>query len=475
MADQHTDSVEQYELVITGGTIVTPREQYEADIGVQDGRIQTIADDLSSATTENQVAVDGQHVLPGVIDGHMHLWEPGFVADDDFSEGTRAAAAGGVTTIVCQPLTIPEVQTAEIFHQKRKTGEQTSYIDFGLHGGVSLDNLDELENLWEAGCTAFKIFMAGQDDPERTHDGRSAIVGGLTTGELQEAIERIGSFEGTVLFHAENEAMVQHATKQLKDAGRTDPMAFAESRPPEAEEMAIQQALFFLKRNDCRGIFLHTTVPEGVESVREARTEGHDVWVESGPHILNLTHEDLKERGPWVTYAPPMRDEARVADLWEQLRDGDIHLLASDHGPVEAELKEGGTENVWDSQPGVPGAETLVPIMLNGVAEGRIELEHLAATFGENPAKVYGLYPRKGTITVGSDADFTIVDMDRSRTISADDLYTSCGWTPFEGYEIGGDVTHTIVGGQVVAREREILGNPGDGTFIPRLGADSEV
>jgi dihydroorotase/allantoinase len=458
-----------YELVVTGGTIVTPRDRYEADIGVHEGRIDTIADDLSRAAADERVTIDGQYVLPGAIDGHMHLWEPPFVADHDFRDGTRSAAAGGVTTIVCQPLTTPEVQTVETFEDKREIGEQSSYIDFALHGGVSSDNLDDLEALWEAGCTAFKIFMAGEDDPDRTHDGRSAIVGGLTTGELQEAIERIGSFGGTALFHAENQAMVDHATKRIKEAGRTDPMALADSRPPESETMAIQQALFFIKRNDCRGVFLHTTVPEGVEMVEDARQEGHDVWVETGPHILNLTHEELKERGPWVTFVPPNRDRDRVDQLWDQLHGGDIQLLASDHGAVDPDLKEGGMENIWDSVPGLPGAETLVPMMVNGVGEGRIDLEHLAAAFGENPAKVYGLYPRKGAIAVGSDADFTVVDMDRSRTITAEDLHMSCGWTPYEGYELTGDVTHTIVGGEVVARDGEVLGDPGDGQFVPRI------
>jgi len=464
-----TEPGSDYDLIVSGGTVVTPRDRYRAEIGVEDGRISTITDDLSTADADERITVDGQYVLPGAIDGHMHLWEPGFVADHDFREGTRAAAAGGVTTVVCQPLTIPEVQTAEIFEQKRETGEETSYIDFALHGGVSSDNLDELEDLWEAGCTAFKIFMAGADDPERTHDGRSAVVGGLTTGELREAIERIGEFGGTALFHAENQAMVDHATKRVKEAGRADPMAFAESRPPESEIMAINQALFFLKRNDCRGVFLHTTVPEGVEMVREARQDGHDIWVETCPHILRLTHQELRERGPWVTYAPPNRDEDRVARLWEQLRDDGIHLLASDHGPVEPELKEGGMENIWDSQPGVPGAETLVPMMIKGVTDGKIDLEHLAAAFGENPAKVYGLYPQKGAITVGAEADFTVVDLDRTRTISAEDLHMSCGWTPFEGYEITGDITHTIVGGQVIARDGEVVGEPGDGTFVSRL------
>jgi dihydroorotase/allantoinase len=469
--EDRPSETESYDLVVAGGTVVTPRDRYRADVGVRNGRIATLSDDLSTVAATEQVTVDGQYVLPGAIDGHMHLWEPGFVADHDFRDGTRSAAAGGVTTVVCQPLTTPEVQTVDIFEEKREIGERTSYIDFGLHAGVGADNMDELEALWEAGCTAFKIFMAGEDDPDRTRDGRSAIVGGLTTGELQEAIERIGSFGGTALFHAENQAMVDHATKRVKAAGRTDPMALADSRPPESETMAIQQALFFLRRTDCRGVFLHTTVPEGVEMVREARQDGHDVWVETGPHILNLTHEELTERGPWVTFVPPNRDRGRVDRLWEQLDAGDIHLLASDHGAVDPDLKEGGMENIWDSVPGLPGAETLVPMMVDGVGEGKIDLEHLAAAFGEHPAKAYGLYPRKGAITVGSDADFTVVDLDRTRTISADDLHMSCGWTPFEGYELTGDVTHTIVGGEVVAREGEVLGDPGDGRFVPRLDA----
>jgi dihydroorotase/allantoinase len=282
-------------------------------------------------------------------------------------------------------------------------------------------------------------------------------------------MEEIGSFDGTVLLHAENDEMIKHYTNKMKANGRTDYRSFLESRPPEAEAMAIEQALFIIKRTGGRGIFLHTTVPEGVETIREARNDGHDVWVETGPHILNITEADVEERGPWVTFSPPPRDRQRVEELWEQLAAGDIHLLASDHGPVKRELIEAGEENIWDGMPGVPGIETLVPLAIDAVSEGRIELETIAATLGENPAKLYGLYPRKGSIQVGADADFTIIDMTDSQEIRADELYTSCGWTPFEGRTIQGGITHTIVQGEVVAKNGEVLGSPGDGAFVPRL------
>ena len=447
-----------FDLKILKGTIVHPRGRYQADVGISDGKIVAIADDLSTAEASKSLMVEGQYVLPGCIDSHMHLWEPGFVAAPDFADGTRTAAAGGVTTIIDHPLTIPEVLNADVFEQKKLLGERSSYVDFALHGGVGEDNLAELQPLWEAGCTAFKIFMS---------DSGSKVCA-LDSGKMLDAFRTIGAFGGTVILHAESNPMLAYNREQLLRQGRKDYMAFVDWRPPEVEIEAIRRALYLLKGTGARAGFLHTTVPEGVEAVMKEHRHGMDVWVETCPHNLYLTTEHLQQKGPWVTFAPPVRDPEQVEKLWSQLRNGMIATMGSDHGPIERQLKEAGLENIWDGLFGIPEAETMVPLMLNAVAKGWIRLEQVVSILAENPARIYGLYPRKGSIQVGSDADFTIVDLSESYRLHAAKMYTTCGWIPYEDWEITGKVLHTIVRGNVLVEDGRVTGQPGYGKFIRR-------
>ena len=447
-----------YDIILKGGTIVSPQNHFPADIAVRNGKIVAIAENLNLADANAVLFLKDQHILPGCIDSHMHLWEPGLIAEYDFKDGTRASAAGGVTTIIDHPLTIPEVLNRKIFEEKVLLGERTSYTDFALHGGVGLDNLADLPGLWQAGCTAFKIFMCDS----------GSKVAGLSDGQILAAFRMIGSFGGTVLLHCENEMMLRYNREVLQKAGRKDNAAFVEWRTPEVEAEAIHRALFLLRNTGARAVILHTTIPEGVGMVTEAKQQGRDIWVETTPHNLYLTHKDLREKGPWVTFAPPVRDESSADQLWELLRDGFIDTVGSDHSAVDPKTKETGENDTWKGQFGVPEGETLVPLMINAVAEGRITLERLVTVLAETPAHLYGLYPQKGTIQVGSDADFTIVDLNQSHTLRAKDMYTACRWIPYEGRQIKGQVTHTILRGKIIAKNGKILGSPGDGKFIPR-------
>lgn len=447
-----------YDLILHNGTLVNPRGRFRADVAVQDGKIALIGERLGEVDARKKVDLSGHFILPGCIDSHMHLWEPGLVAAPDFRAGTLASIAGGVTTVVDHPLTIPEVLNSSVFTEKVAIGERTSYTDFALHGGVGLDNLADLPGLWEAGCTAFKIFMCES----------GSKVAGLSSGQLLAAFRVIGSLGATVILHAENDEILRYNRQQLAQVGRKDPMAFVEWRPPEAETEAIHRALFLLKGTGARAVFLHTTVPEGVELVRRARLDDLDVWVETCPHNLYLTHDHLRQRGPWVTFAPPVRDPARAALLWKQLGEGLISTMGSDHGAVDAERKKAGEEDIFHGQPGVPGAETMVPLMLDAVAQGKISLEGLTAFLSENPARLYGLYPAKGAIQVGSDADFTVVDLSQTYSLKASKMYTSCGWIPYEGWQVTGRVTHSILRGKIAMQHGDVLGQPGDGCWIRR-------
>lgn len=446
------------EVLVSGGTIVTPRGRLKADIAVRNGRIRAIGEDLSASPEAARIDAGGLTILPGVIDPHSHLWEAGFVSGPDFTDSTASAAAGGITTIVEMPLTVPEVLDVAVFEQKAELGRRTSHVDFALHGGVSPDHFDDLEGMWRAGATALKIF---------TCDTGCAMRGVINDDDLVEALTRIAGFGGLATFHAENDELLVSNLAKLREQGRRDNAAFTAWRTETAELEAINRILFYAGRIGARVNIVHVTSPEGVRLIRRARAEGVQATAETCPHYLYLTEDDIAERGAWVTCAPPMRGPDAMQGMRDLMRDGDILTVGSDHGPVDPELKRRGHNDVFAGQCGMPGNETMVPLLLNLVAEGRMSLERLAEVSSEAPAKLYGLYPRKGAIEIGSDADFTIVDPAEAWTIAQESLIGRAGWTPFEGLAVQGRVRMTVIRGRIVARDGRVVGEPG-ADFIRR-------
>ncbi len=448
-----------YDLLLRNGIVVNADGANAAEVAVRHGKVAALLPPGASASARDTLDLHGLHVLPGCIDPHTHLWEPGLCAAYDFRDGTRTAVAGGITTIIDHPLTIPEVVSRSRFEEKVALGEQTSYCDFSLHAGITSSNLKELRGMWEAGATALKTFMCQS----------GSAVDELDDAALLATLREIGSLKGIALFHAENQRLIDDCEARLRAAGRTDYMTLADWRPPEAEAEAINRAIFFCGVAGARGVFIHTTVPEGVEMAAAARRRGIDVVVETCPHYLYLSTDDLAEYGPWVKCQPPIRDRARVERLWRQLRAGNIVMIGSDHGPVERALKERGLQNMWEAQGGMPSTETLIPLMLQAVADGKLTLQQVVSLTSTYTARWYGLYPRKGVIAPGADADFTVVDLNADWIVHAADLVSPCGWTPFEGRAIRGQVRYTILRGQTVAADGKptAAARPGYGRFYP--------
>jgi allantoinase len=442
--------------------IVTPSGRRRADIFVENGVIAAIGDGLEVPARAAVIDAGGLVVLPGVIDPHSHLWEAGFVSAPDFADSSASAAAGGITTLIDMPLTVPEVLDAETLRLKARLGERTSHVDFALHGGVSPHNLDALEPMWREGATAFKIF---------TCDTGCPMAGLVDDADLLQALRVIASFGGLATFHAENDELLKANLVRLRREERADNLAFAEWRDETAELEAINRVLFYAGRTGTRANIVHVTSPAGVALIAEARARGVDATAETCPHYLHLTTEDLAERGAWVTCSPPVRGPAARDGLRRLLAEGAIAAVGSDHGPVDPALKRRGSNNVLDGQPGMPGNETMVPLLLDLAAEGVLSLERLAQATSEAPARLYGLYPRKGTVAVGSDADFTIVDPERRWTIRADELVGKAGWTPYEGRTVCGRVEMTVVRGRVVALGGRLVRPPGGAAFVRRNGS----
>jgi dihydroorotase-like cyclic amidohydrolase len=360
------------------------------------------------------------------------------------------------------PLTVPEVLDAGTLVQKARLGERTSHVDFALHGGVSPDKLASLEGMWLEGCTAFKIFTCETHCP---------MAGVIDDADLVEALTIIARLRGLATFHAENNELLVANLARLRAEGRADNGAFLAWRTETLELEAINRILFYAERTGARVNIVHVTSPDGVALIRRARERGVDATAETCPHYLYLTEDDILDRGAWVTCAPPMRSRAARDGMIALVDFGDILTVGSDHGPVDPELKRRGSNNILDGQPGMPGNETMVPLMLDLAARGVTSLERVAEVCSEAPARLYGLYPRKGAIEIGSDADFTVVDPERAWTIRQDVLIGKTGWTPYEGLDVRGRVAMTIIRGRVVARDGRVVSRPGHAAFVPRLSS----
>ena len=296
---------------------------------------------------------------------------------------------------------------------------------------------------------------------------------GLTNDDdLSEALRVIGSFNGLASFHAENNDLLKGNLARIMQDGRTDNAAFVEWRSETAELEAINRILFFASCHHTRVNIVHVTSPAGVALIQHARENGVDATAETCPHYLYLSSNDIIERGAWVTCAPPMRGEDAREGLRSLVADGSILTVGSDHGPVDPALKRRGSNNILDGQPGLPGNETMVPLLLDLAATGTVTLERVAEAASEAPAILYGLYPRKGVIAVGSDADFTIVDPDCDWTIRAGELIGKSGWTPYEGMQIRGKVEFTVIRGRVAAENGQVTLEPGNSEFISRRSAE---
>lgn len=402
---------------------------------------------------ERDIDAKGNLVIPGAIDAHVHFYDPNYSEREDFEDGSRAAAAGGVTSVISMPLDTPMLAPREL-EKAIKSGEAESVIDFGLHAGnMTEDSGKYIKPDIELGVKTFKIFTCRPYGLERS------VRRGL--------MRKIGTEGGLAFFHAESDDIIQERLKDLKKAGRKDPLAHAESRPNIAEKEAVSEVISDQEDTGCGVHFAHITTRQAGGLIKDAKTQNSDMTAETCPHFLIFTKKDLEEKGPYLRVNPAPKSKADVARLWELLSDGTIDMVTTDHAPGTREEKEVGFENIWDAQIGIPGVETLLPLMFSeGVEKGRIPLNRFVEALSTSPAKRFGLYPQKGTIEEGTDADLVIIDREKSMEISSDKTHYKVGWTPYDGIEVNGMPVKTISRGEIIAQEGEVIGEPGRGKFL---------
>jgi dihydropyrimidinase len=450
-----------YDLVVRGGTVVTASDSFAADIGVGSGRVAAIGEALAPGTTE--IAAAGLLVLPGGVDVHTHLDVEvgGVLTADDFESGTVAAACGGITTIcdyAWQSRGQSLMQAIEAWKVKAKG---RAHIDYGFHVVVSDatdDTLAEMPRLVAAGYPSVKVFMINEFG-----------IGDEALLRLFGAARAAGAI---VNVHAENGDMLDHCARGMRAAGRLDPRHYAESRPALAEAEATRRAIDYAALVDAEVYIVHLSCADALEAVSAARRRGIRVWAETRPIYLALTEERYAVGGTEAAKfigAPPLRSGLDQAALWDGLRSGDIQTIGSDNTSWTVEQKAAGARDFTRVPYGVPGLETEMRVIYSeGVGKGRIPLQTFVAAFATNPARIFGLYPRKGTIAVGSDADFVLFDPQRKSVVDERQLHSRAGYDPFHGFHLAGGPVMTVSRGEVVARDGQILSRAGRGQHLER-------
>ncbi|KUO42928.1 MAG: hypothetical protein APU95_00300 [Hadesarchaea archaeon YNP_N21] len=451
------------DLVVENARVVTPIGIFEGGIAVEGGRICAVAKDPLLPPADSVIDAGKKILMPGAVDAHTHVYLPGFIKET-FKTGTMAAAVGGTTTIIEMPST--DTNTVKNFEERRKIAEGEAIVDFALHSGEIQEERDTLEisGLVRAGTTGFKITMGGGSTAAR-HDGI-----------ILESFMEIGKTGSIAIVHAENHQLYEHFRRKIAQEGRNDPSAYSDSRPNIVEAEAISRAILFARFAGNRLHIAHMTTKEGVELVRDAKDRGQPVTSEVTPQALLLNKNDYLRYKHYIVYNPPARDEEDNLSLWNAINEKIVDCIVTDHCAYTKEEKDVGIKNILETPPGIPGLETKLTLMLSeGVNKGRISLMKLVELCCESPAKIFGIFPRKGAIQVGSDADFLLVDIEKEDKISVDKLRSVGEFTPFEGWRTKGWPVLTVVRGEVVAEDGEVVGKPGYGKFIPSSLASREI
>jgi dihydroorotase len=446
------------DLVIVGGRVVRPDGVLDAAIAVDGGSIAAIGAPETLPPARERIDASGLHLLPGAIDVHVHFREPGFSHKETWTTGTRAAAVGGVTTVFDMPNTNPPTASVAALEQKHAIAERQAIVDFGLYGLIGETNLDALAPMARAGAVSFKLYM-GSENP---------LVPCPSDGAILDAFEILAGLGIRCTVHAENTPVLMWRGDRLQRAGRTDAMAHLAQHVDVAAVEAVSRTGIFAEWTGCKVHIAHESTRHSLPHIRFAKQRGVDLTAETCPQYLFLSTADGARLGDnFMRVKPPVREPGHTGPLWDALIDGTIDILSTDHAPHLPEEKR--RPEIWRCAPGFPGVETSMPLMLTQVNRGRLSLSQYVRMACEVPAKAFGLYPHKGTLAVGADADIVLVDMEKRARITAAGLHSIGNATPFEGFEIVGMPVRTLVRGATAARDGEPVGTPGWGRIVERV------
>ncbi len=454
-----------YDLIVKNGKIITTTEIMEADIGVENGKIIAIEKDITSESSNTIIDAKGMYVFPGGIDVHVHLQLPfsGTISADDFENGTKAAACGGVTTVIDFAIQQKGNTIMNAVEARRAEADPNVCIDYGLHAAITDWNettQTEIKQVIDYGIPTFKMFMIYKNEGWMADDGM-----------LFQALEETKKHGGQIGVHAESVDILNMLIERYaKEKEKWGAYGHTLSRPCYTEEEAIMRAIKWAEATGGKLYIVHMSTGEGADAVHAAKERGVNVHAETCPQYLLLDDEVFKgENGHLYATCPQVKKPHDSERLWKGLFEGDVEIVATDTCTFTTEQKVAWNGDFRKIPFGMPGVETMVPLMYTeGVSNRGMPINQFVALVSTNPAKLFGMYPQKGALKVGSDADILVFNPERKVTIHAEDLQTNCDWSPFEGWKLQGYPHVTISRGKVVAKEGKFVGTVGHGKFIQR-------
>jgi allantoinase len=451
-----------YDLLVRGARLVAPEGVGASDVAIADGIVAAVGPELDGTAAEI-VDARGLLLLPGVVDAHVHLNDPGRADWEGFATGTAALASGGTTTAIDMPLNaIPPTLDGASFDAKVAAARDTARVDVALWGGLVPGDLGRLDELAERGVVGFKAFMSASGVAEFEAADDLTLVQGMA---------RAAQLRLPVAVHAESDALTGRLARRAVAAGRTTVRDYLASRPVLAELEAIGRAIIFATETGCALHVVHVSTGRGVVLIAEARARGVDVTAETCPHYLVLDADDAERLGAAAKCAPPLRPADDREALWARLHAGDVDLVATDHSPSPAALKDTGGDHfaAWG---GIPGAQTLLTLLHTEAVARELPLDHLARLLAAAPARRFGLAPSKGALTPGADADLVLLDPAAEWTLAREHLLDRHRLSPFIGRRLRGRVVRTVLRGHTIARDGAVTGAPA-GRILRRRPTDA--
>jgi dihydropyrimidinase len=453
----------EFDVVIRSGEIVTAAGSVGcADIGISNGTIVQIGGALRG---RQELDAAGKLVLPGGVDAHVHLLSPDKEDAaprwvDDFGSGSAAALAGGITTLGNMTFPLPEETPLAALERETAVARRQTIADLFLHPvltSAAPQVLDEIPRLLDTGCNSIKVFAVFPwfDSQMRGY---------------MEAIRLAGASGLITMIHCEDHALIEDATARLVAAGKTSLRYYPESRPVVSEVIATQRAVALAEATGAPVYIVHLSSARALEVCAEAQSRNIPVYVETRPLYLHLTRERFEEEdGAKYVGQPPLREQGDVDALWAGIRQGTVHTVCTDHAPWSLAAKLDPAHTIANLRPGVANLQTMLPMLYSeGVRAGRITLRRLVEVTSTNAAKLFGLFPRKGTIAVGSDADLVVLDPHLTRTVQGSMLKSNAGYSVYEGWQVTGWPVITVRRGEIVFCDGEVIGQPGSGAIVQR-------